>query len=146
MATEQVVLAATAKQSGAKKASAIARFLIKYFYFCMSLLIAAVVIYGFSHTVDHNLIHATPPRPWILWFHGAVFSGWLGFFIFQSALVRTGNVKLHRSDGLVRRGAGRLDSRAGHFDGDRHGPFQGLPLASPGGANLPVLVHLRHWT
>lgn len=99
MATEQVVLAAAAKQSGARKASAISRFLIRYFYFCMSLLVTAVVIYGFSHTVDQNLIHATPSRPWILWVHGAVFSGWLAFFIFQSALVRTGNVKLHRRTG-----------------------------------------------
>ncbi len=99
MATEQVVLAATGKQFGAKKASPFSRFLIKYFYFCMSLLIAAVVVFGFSHTVDQNLIHATPPRPWILWVHGAVFTGWLIFFIFQSALVRTHHVKLHRRTG-----------------------------------------------
>lgn len=71
----------------------------KYFYFGMSLLVAAVVVCGFSHTVDQNLVHATPPRPWILWLHGFVFSGWLAFFIFQSALVRTHNVKLHRKTG-----------------------------------------------
>ncbi len=99
MATEQVGFAIRAKQSGTTKTSAVSRFLGKYFYFCMSLLIAAVVVYGFSHTVDQNLIHATPPRPWILWLHGAVFSGWLAFFIFQSALVRTGNVRLHRLTG-----------------------------------------------
>jgi hypothetical protein len=108
MATEQVVLAATAKQSGARKASALSRFLIKYFYFFMSLLITAVVIYGFSHTIDHLLIHATPPRPWILWVHGIVFSGWLVFFIFQSALVRSGNVKLHRLTGWFGAGLGVL--------------------------------------
>jgi hypothetical protein len=99
MATEQVVLAAAAKHSGASKASALSRFLSKYFYFCMSLLIPALVIYGFSHTVDQDLIHATPRRPWILWVHGAVFSAWLAFFIFQSTLVRTHNVKLHRRTG-----------------------------------------------
>lgn len=71
----------------------------KYFYFGMSLLVAAVVVYGFSHTVDQNLIHATPARPWILWTHGIVMTGWLVFFIFQSALVRTHNVKLHRLTG-----------------------------------------------
>lgn len=65
----------------------------------MSLLIAAVVVYGFSHTVDENLIHATPARPWILWIHGIVFSGWVVFFVFQSALVRTRNVRLHRTIG-----------------------------------------------
>lgn len=68
----------------------------RYFYFAMSLLAAVVVIWGFSHTVDQNLIHAAPPRPLILWFHGAAFSAWIAFFIFQSALVRTRNVKIHR--------------------------------------------------
>lgn len=71
----------------------------KYFYFGMSLLIAATVVYGFSHTVDQNLIHAAPARPWILWTHGIVMSAWLAFFIFQSALVRTHNVKVHRLTG-----------------------------------------------
>ncbi|MGH9615953.1 MAG: hypothetical protein ACRD28_04355 [Acidobacteriaceae bacterium] len=99
MATEQIVPVASTTRPGARKASAFSRFLVKYFYFCMSLLIAAVVIYGFSHTVDQNLIHATPPRPWILWAHGIVFSGWLAFFIFQSALVRTHHVKVHKLTG-----------------------------------------------
>jgi hypothetical protein len=99
MATEQIRFAVAAKQRNTIKASELSRFLNKYFYFCMSLLVAAVVIYGFSHTVDQRLIHATPPRPWLLWVHGTVFSAWLVFFIFQSALVRTGNVKLHRRTG-----------------------------------------------
>jgi hypothetical protein len=68
----------------------------KYFYFFMSLLVAAVVIYGFSHTVDQNLVHATPARPWLLWVHGSLFSAWVAFFILQSALVRTRNVPIHR--------------------------------------------------
>lgn len=71
----------------------------RFFYFGMSLLIAAVVVYGFSHTVDANLIHAAVPRPILLYFHAAVFSGWLLFFILQSLLVRTRNVRLHRSVG-----------------------------------------------
>jgi hypothetical protein len=58
-----------------------------------------IVVYGFSQTVDHNLIHAAPPRPWILWLHGIVFSSWVVFFIFQSSLIRTHNVKLHRTMG-----------------------------------------------
>ena len=108
MATEQVGFAVRVKQSGITKTSEVSRFLGKYFYFCMSLLIAAVVMYGFSHTVNDNLIHATPPRPWLLWIHGAVFTGWLAFFIFQSALVRTGNVKLHRLTGWFGVGLGVL--------------------------------------
>jgi hypothetical protein len=53
----------------------------KYFYFAMSLVMAGIVVWGFSKTVDHNLIHAAPPRPMVLWFHGAVFSTWVLFFI-----------------------------------------------------------------
>jgi len=65
------------------------------FYFFMSLLIAAVVVYGFSFTVGKNII----PRPLILYVHAAVFSGWLVFFFLQSALVRTHNVHWHRRIG-----------------------------------------------
>ena len=68
----------------------------KYFYLFMSLLIAAVVVYGFSHTVERKLIHAVPVRPLLLYLHAAIFSGWVVFFIFQSALIRMHNVRLHR--------------------------------------------------
>ena len=75
------------------------RFLEKYFYFSMSLLIAAVVVYGFSQTVGANLFHPAVPRPLLLAIHGACFSAWVLFFIFQSALVRTRNVRLHKLTG-----------------------------------------------
>ncbi|HTW62177.1 MAG TPA: hypothetical protein VMD55_10260 [Terracidiphilus sp.] len=71
----------------------------RYFYLFASLLFAAIVVWGFSKTVNQNLFHASPPRPLLLWFHGAAFSSWVLFYIFQSALVRTHNVKLHRSIG-----------------------------------------------
>lgn len=82
-----------------KRESLFRGLLNRYFYFSMSLVIAAAVVYGFSHTVGRNLIHAVPVRPWILYLHGAVFSGWVAFFILQSALVRTRNVRVHRSLG-----------------------------------------------
>ena len=82
--------AATTKRSG---------LLDKYFYFFMSLLIPAVVVYGFSFTVGTRLIHPTISPPPILYVHAAVFSGWLLFFILQSALVRTHNVRWHRRAG-----------------------------------------------
>jgi len=71
-------------------------FLSRYFYFCMSLVLAAIVLVGFSRTVDTNLFHANPPRPWLLWLHGAAFSTWIVFFIAQSALVRVRKVSVHR--------------------------------------------------
>lgn len=80
----------------------------RYFYFAASLLAAAAVLWGFSRTVDQSLFYPAVPRPRILWFHGAVFSAWIIFFIFQSALVRTRNVKLHRSIGWFGAGLGSL--------------------------------------
>lgn len=71
----------------------------RYFYFFMSLMVAAAVVYGFGHTVDANLIHATPPRPVLLWVHATLFSGWVAFYILQSALVRVRKVGLHRTLG-----------------------------------------------
>ena len=76
-----------------------AAFLRQYFYLCMSLLIAVVVVYGFSHTIGHNLLHASPLPPFILTIHALVFPGWVLFFILQSALVRSRNVRLHRTLG-----------------------------------------------
>jgi hypothetical protein len=85
----------------------------RYFYFGISLLVAAVVVYGFSHTIDENLIHAVPARPWMLWAHGILFSGWVAFFILQSTLVRTGNVQVHRTLGWFGVGMGTLITLVG---------------------------------
>ena len=75
------------------------RFLGRYFYFCAALVMAGLVVWGFSHTVDAHLLHAYPPRPLLLWFHGAVFSAWTVLFIAQSALVRFRKVTVHRAMG-----------------------------------------------
>ena len=53
----------------------VASFLEKYFNFWMSLSIAVVVAYGFIQTLGKTLIHATPPRPLVLYVHGAAFFG-----------------------------------------------------------------------
>jgi len=76
--------------------SEFARWTEKYFYLFMSLLIATVVVYGFSGTVGNKLIHANPPRPILLWVHAVLFSSWVAFYILQSALVRIRKVNLHR--------------------------------------------------
>jgi hypothetical protein len=76
-----------------------AQFLRQYFYLGMALFIAVVVVYGFSHTIGENLLHASPIPPFILTIHAIVFPGWVLFFILQSALVRTRNVALHRTLG-----------------------------------------------
>src|SRR6202051_397374 len=68
----------------------------RYFYFTMSLLVAAIVISGFKRTVNDNLFHPAVPRPFILWIHGSAFAAWVIFFICQSTLIRIGKVSWHR--------------------------------------------------
>lgn len=80
----------------------------KYFYFLMTLLIAGVVVYGFSHTVEQNLIHPAVPRLFILYVHAAVFSGWLVLFVLQFTLVRSHHVRWHRRVGWFGAGFGAL--------------------------------------
>jgi hypothetical protein len=79
--------------------SGLRTFLSKNFYFCMSLVLAGLVVWGFSRTVDNNLFHAKPPRPLLLWMHGAAFSTWIVFFIAQTSLVRVRKVSVHRTLG-----------------------------------------------
>jgi hypothetical protein len=77
-------------------ASQRAGLLENYFYLLMSLLIVAVVVYGFSQTVETKLIHPAKPRPFLLYVHGAVFFGWVLFFMMQSSLVRMQRVQWHQ--------------------------------------------------
>ncbi|MGH9530397.1 MAG: hypothetical protein ACRD2S_10830 [Terriglobales bacterium] len=73
--------------------------LAQNFYFLMSLLIAAVVVFGFSQRIDQQLFHPSHPKPFLLSIHAVIFSAWVFFYIVQSVLVRTGNVRIHRSIG-----------------------------------------------
>ena len=73
----------------------------KYFYFAMGLLVAVITVYGFSFTINENLLHPAKPRPVLLWFHAAAFSAWVVLFIVQSALIRTRKVRLHRTLGVL---------------------------------------------
>lgn len=68
----------------------------RYFYFLLSLIVAVVIVAGFSRTVGPGLIHAAPRRPVLLWLHGAAFSAWVVFFVLQSGLVRIRKVSWHR--------------------------------------------------
>jgi hypothetical protein len=83
-------------------------FVQRYFYFSMALLFAVLVVWGFSRTINDSLFHATPPRPSLLWIHGAVFASWVVFFIAQSMLVRLHQVRWHRSFGWFGAGLATL--------------------------------------
>ena len=109
----EVITVASLSQSVAAPAthkivSKLNGFLEEYFYFAMSLLFAAIVVTGFSRTVNQNLFHPAIARPFLLWVHGAAFSGWVVFYILQSALVRSGNVNLHRRLGWIGTGLGAV--------------------------------------
>jgi hypothetical protein len=75
-----------ATRSQTSATSGFKKFLGRHFYFCMALLMAGLSVWGFRQTVDARLLHAKPPRPLLLWFHGAAFSAWIVLFIAQSAL------------------------------------------------------------
>ena len=49
----------------------------RYFYFAMSLLVAAIVVWGFSRTVGAALFHPDVPRPFLLRIHAVVFGTWV---------------------------------------------------------------------
>ena len=104
----------------------------KYFYFSMSLLIAGIVVWGFSHTVNENLFHPAMPRPLILWLHATAFSSWVVFYIFQSTLVRTHNVKWHRFFGWFGVGLGTAMVFLGIVTSIVMGRFDTYQLKEPG--------------
>jgi hypothetical protein len=90
---ERAILAAPSATNSMK-------LLDQYFYLVMSLVVAGIVVYGFSHTIDENLIHPAYPRPLVLYFHAALFAGWVVLLTVQSTLIRARNVRLHRKLGL----------------------------------------------
>ena len=100
--------AVLAAKKGTSTTFQLKTFLSRYFYFCMSLAMAGLVVWGFSRTVNDNLFHAAPPRPFLLWIHGAAFSLWVLFFIAQSGLVRVHKVRVHRSLGWFGAGLATL--------------------------------------
>jgi hypothetical protein len=83
-------------EKGTRAALSFKAFVSRYFYFFTSLLFATIVVVGFSRTINDSLFHAAPPRPRLLWIHGAVFASWVVFFIAQSTLVRVRKVNWHR--------------------------------------------------
>jgi hypothetical protein len=56
----------------------------------MAVLLAAIVWYGFSHTIEENLFHPSFPRPRVLYVHAAVFGGWMALLVVQTGLVAVG--------------------------------------------------------
>lgn len=79
---------------------------IRPFYGAMSGLITLVVVYGFSQTINKNLLHPAVPRPFALYLHAASAFAWVLFFGVQTALVARRDVRQHRRVGWVGAGIG----------------------------------------
>ena len=110
----------------------------RYFYFFFSLVAAGIVVVGFSRTTDQNLFHAAPPRPVLLWIHGAAFSAWVVFFILQSALVRVRKVSVHRTLGWFGAVLGAVMVTLGCVIAVVMGRFDALQLHRPDPAFLSI--------
>ena len=67
------------------------------FYLIMSLVLAAIAIFGFAHTVPGDFV--PPGLPLLLQFHAAVFTAWVLLFVTQPALVARRSIALHRKLG-----------------------------------------------
>lgn len=65
------------------------------FYLIMSVVMAAVIIGGFSRTVPDDF-RAHPGLPWLLQLHGVIFTLWLVLLVAQPAMVYRGSLRLHR--------------------------------------------------
>ena len=73
------------------------------FYLVMALLIAAVLVTGFSTTVPGDFA-PKPGLPLLLHLHGAIFTLWVLLFVAQPASISRGSLALHRKLGWA--GAG----------------------------------------
>src|SRR5215469_7133896 len=91
MATMQSV-----RPSRSAVVSKVSQFLKRQFYLLMSLLVAGVVIYGFSKTIVAGLLRPAVKPPALLWVHGVVYFAWIGLFVLQSVLVRMRKVSVHK--------------------------------------------------
>ena len=111
----------------------------QYFYLFMSLLIVAVILYGFSFTIGKNLIHPAIPRPWILYAHATVFSSWPVFFVLQSTLVRSRKVQWHRRLGWFGVALGTLIPVVGVSTAIVMGRFNAVRLHAADGESSLVI-------
>lgn len=82
------------------KASLPHRALDRIFFGVMSLVILAIVFFGFARTYFlAGTVHAPLPNL-LIHIHGAVFTLWIVLFLVQTALIATHNVRIHRRLGI----------------------------------------------
>lgn len=72
----------------------------QFYYFVFAVIIAALVIAGFTPRLNEHLLHSPTPLPFILYVHAAVFMSWIVLFMLQSGLIAAEHVNLHRKVGM----------------------------------------------
>ncbi len=70
------------------------------FYTAMALAIAMGVFAGFTRTYYAKSYFRSPAIPFWVHVHGAVFTGWILFYLLQNLLAMFGRMRLHRSLGI----------------------------------------------
>lgn len=70
------------------------------FFLLMVALIWLGILMGFVPDIIHR-VHIHRPFPAVVWFHGAVFVGWLSLLTIQVLLIRSRRVDLHRELGMA---------------------------------------------
>jgi uncharacterized membrane protein YozB (DUF420 family) len=77
--------------------------------------VAVIIFYGFSNTVDGAIVHFTARPPLILYFHVVLSSLWVLLFVAQTALVGAQHSRLHRRIGPWGLGLGAAVVLVGFF-------------------------------
>ncbi len=73
----------------------------QYFYFYMALSCIAVAFLGFAPTYFVPMVAGKlPPMP-VVHFHGLLFFAWTLYFAFQSWLAASGQIRRHRTMGMI---------------------------------------------
>lgn len=71
------------------------------FYVGLALFITAIVMVGFWPSFFSTVLDGTVDRPPVIHFHAAIYLGWLGLFITQTALAATGRTAAHVKLGKI---------------------------------------------
>lgn len=104
------------------------------FYLGLSVLMALVIVAGFSQTVPDDLVPPGIALPFVA--HGLVFGCWVALIVLQPALVATGNVRRHRQVGLVGAGVAAAMVVMGVTATLLAYPYHRVPGFFPGGVFL----------
>lgn len=72
----------------------------KYFYTCIGFLFLILTFLGFFPSFQ-NMRHGSLQVHWLTHFHSLVMTSWLLLYLTQTMLIATGNLRIHRSLGIL---------------------------------------------